>query len=59
MPEENKVILWLPILMELGESTLARIFDKSPDIKAAILEAKENFEKAEQEADDLKNLGDE
>lgn len=56
MPETNKT-LWLPILAELGEDVIARIFDKSPDVKSAILEARENFKKAEDEANDLRKLG--
>lgn len=54
MPDK---IEWLPILTELGEKELARIFDKSPDIQTAILEARESFQKAEQEADALKKMG--
>lgn len=50
-------ILWLPILAELGEKTVARIIEKSPDIQSAILEARENFKKAEEEADALKKMG--
>lgn len=57
MPENASPILWLPILAELGEKTVARIFDKSPDIQSAILEARENFQAAQREADDLKKLG--
>lgn len=54
MPED---IEWLPILTELGEKTIARILDKSPDVKSAILEARENFQKAEDEADALLKKG--
>lgn len=54
MPEK---IEWLPILAELGEKTVARILDKSPDIQSAILEARKNFQKAEEEADALKKMG--
>lgn len=50
-------IEWLPILTGLGEKAVARIFDKSPDVQSAILEAHENFVKAEQEAKDLRKLG--
>lgn len=50
-------ILWLPILMDLGEDIVARIMDKSPDTATAILEARENFKKAEDEANDLRKLG--
>jgi len=50
-------IEWLPILTELGEATIARIFDKSPDIQSAILEAGENFKKAEEEAEALRRQG--
>lgn len=56
MPETNK-LEWLPILTELGEETIARILDKSPDVKSAILAAKENFDKAVDEADALKRKG--
>lgn len=52
-----KTIEWLPILTELGEKEVARIFDKSPDIQSAILAARENFQQAEQEADALKQMG--
>lgn len=54
MPE---TIEWLPILAELGEKTISRILDKSPDIKTAILEARENFQKAEEEAEALRKKG--
>lgn len=54
MPEK---IEWLPILMALGEKQIARILDKSPDVKSAILEARENFTKAEEEAEALKRKG--
>lgn len=50
-------IEWLPILAELGEKTVARILDKSPDVKSALLAARENFQKAEEEADALKKKG--
>lgn len=50
-------IQWLPILAELGEKEIARILDKSPDIQSAILEARENFKKAEEEADALRKMG--
>lgn len=50
-------IEWLPILAELGEKTVARILDKSPDVKSALLEAKDNFDKAVDEADALKRKG--
>jgi hypothetical protein len=56
MPEGNQ-IEWLPILTQLGEKTIARIFDRSPDIQTAILEARENFQKAEEEARVLRNKG--
>jgi len=52
-----KTIEWLPILTELGEREVARIFDKSPDIQSAILEARENFQEAENEAGELKKMG--
>jgi len=48
---------WIPILTELGEETIARILDKSPDAKAAILAAHENFDKAVQDADALEKKG--
>jgi hypothetical protein len=48
---------WLPILAELGEEAVARILDKSPDVQSAIMEARENFTKGEQEAKDLRKLG--
>jgi len=54
MPDK---IEWLPILTVLGEETLARIFDKSPDIQAAILDAHKNFVAAEKEADELRQMG--
>lgn len=54
MPDK---IEWLPILMKLGEDIVARIMDKSPDTAAAILAARENFEKAEDEAKALRRLG--
>jgi hypothetical protein len=50
-------IEWLPILTELGEATVARIIEKSPDIKTAILTAREEFETAEKEVDELKKMG--
>lgn len=50
-------ILWLPILAELGEDVVARILDKSPDTASAILEAKKNFELAEEEAEALRRRG--
>lgn len=50
-------IEWLPILAELGEEELARILDKSPDVKSAILAAKENADKAVEEAEALKKKG--
>lgn len=50
-------IEWLPILAELGEKTVARIFDKSPDVQSAILEAQENFKQAVDEAEALKRKG--
>jgi hypothetical protein len=53
----SDVIKWLPILAELGEEAVARIIEKSPDVQSAILEARENFEKAEEEAAELKKLG--
>lgn len=56
MSNGNK-ILWLPILTELGEDVVARLIDKSPDVKSAILEAKENFDKAVEEGEALKNKG--
>lgn len=46
---------WLPILVELGEEIVARIIDKSPDTASAIEAAHENFTKAEEEAQALKN----
>jgi hypothetical protein len=54
MPDNTE---WLPILTELGEKEVARILDRSPDIQSAILEARENFQKAEEEADALKRKG--
>lgn len=48
---------WLPILTRLGEETLARILDNSPDIQSAILEAHQNFEAAEKEAEELRKRG--
>lgn len=54
---DAKAIQWLPILMELGEDVLARILDKSPNIKSAILEARENFQAAQKEGQDLKDMG--
>ena len=54
MPDQ---IEWLPILAELGEKTIARIFDKSPDVQSAILEARENFKRAVDEAEALKRKG--
>ena len=54
MPEK---IEWIPILTELGEDVVARIIDKSPDVKSALLEARENFTKAEEEADALRRKG--
>lgn len=54
---DGKKIEWVPILAALGEETVARILEKSPDIQTAILEAHKNFEAAESEADDLKKLG--
>ena len=56
MPEVDK-ILWIPILSELGEEAVARILDHSPDIQSAILDARENFKKAEEEADALLKKG--
>jgi hypothetical protein len=53
----SKAIQWLPILAELGEEAVARIIEKSPDVESAILAARENFTKAEQEAKDLRKLG--
>jgi len=50
-------ILWLPILTELGEDVVARIIEKSPDIQAAILQGREEFQKAKEEADALKKMG--
>jgi hypothetical protein len=57
MSEEADKILWIPILTELGEKMVARIIEKSPDIQSAILEARENFKRAEEEADELKKMG--
>lgn len=48
---------WLPIMIELGEDVLARVLDKSPDAASAIAEARENFTKAEEEAEDLRREG--
>ena len=56
MSTPNK-LLWIPIIVELGESTVGRIFDKSPDVKSALMEAKENFDKAEEEARALRSKG--
>lgn len=56
MPEANK-IEWLPILMELGEKTVARILDRSPDVATALKEAHENFVAAEAEAKALREKG--
>lgn len=53
----SDAIEWLPILTELGEEEIARILDKSPDIQSAILEAKENFDKAVDEAEALRRMG--
>ena len=53
----SEKIQWLPILAELGEATVARIIEKSPDIQSAILEARKNFAAAEIEADELSKLG--
>lgn len=55
-PEADKILL-LPILAELGETTVARILDRSPDVLSAIMEAHENFKKAEEEADALLKRG--
>lgn len=54
MPDK---IQWLPILTELGEEEVARIIEKSPDIKSAILKARKDFKTAETEAADLEKLG--
>ena len=54
MPEQ---IEWLPILAQLGEGVVARIIENSPDIQSAILEARANFVKAEEEAEALKKKG--
>jgi hypothetical protein len=54
MPEK---IQWLPILVELGESVIARIIESSPDTKAAIMEARHNFVEAEKEAAALRRKG--
>lgn len=48
-------ILWIPIITELGEDIIARLLDKSPDVKTAILEAKDNFDKAVEEGEALKD----
>lgn len=54
MPDQME---WLPILAELGEKTVGRIIEKSPDVKSAILAARENFVKAEEEAKALRGRG--
>jgi hypothetical protein len=56
MPQANP-IEWLPILMELGEKEVARILDRSPDARTALLQAHENFVAAEQEARNLRAEG--
>jgi hypothetical protein len=43
--------------MELGEKGIARIMEESPDMASKILAARENFKKAEEEADELKKMG--
>lgn len=48
---------WIPILTELGEDIVARIIEKSPDAKSALLKAKADFEAAEKEAGDLRRKG--
>jgi len=53
----SDAILWLPILAALGEKEVARILDKSPDVQSALLAAKENFDKAAEEADALARKG--
>lgn len=50
-------IEWIPILVDLGEAEVARILDKSPDAKTAIMEARENFKKAEEEGEALRRKG--
>lgn len=48
---------WLPILVELGEDVVTRLLDKSPDAASAIAEARENFQRAEEEAEALRSEG--
>lgn len=61
MPNDNATtgnkLDWIPILTELGEDIVARVIDRSPDIKAALLEAKANFNSAVDEGEALRKKG--
>jgi hypothetical protein len=57
MQNKPENVLWIPILTALGEETVSRILDNSPDVQSALLEAHADFDAAETEARALRGKG--